>query len=87
MSIFGALAAAERGDALAREHVLQGLRLCALCGLTLRNDELCSHHSFIYDDDWATANRIMCDFFHRGIVPARLHLLDRDDVFWVGGDA
>ena len=32
--------------------------------------ELCSHHAVAHGADWATGNRIMCDFLHRGIVPA-----------------
>jgi hypothetical protein len=28
------------------------------------------------------ANRIMCDFFHRGKVPPRLAVNERDDDFW-----
>jgi hypothetical protein len=36
----------------------------------------------VYGDDWAVANRIMCDFFHRKKVPPRLAQNDRDDDFW-----
>jgi len=36
----------------------------------------------VYGDDWAVANRIMCDFFHRKLVPPRLAHHDRDDDFW-----
>jgi hypothetical protein len=36
----------------------------------------------VYGDDWAIANRIMCDFFHRRKVPPRLAQHDRDDDFW-----
>jgi hypothetical protein len=36
----------------------------------------------VYGDDWAIANRIMCDFFHRGKVPPRLPQGERDDDFW-----
>jgi hypothetical protein len=43
---------------------------------------LCPHHHCVYGDDWATANRIMCDFFHRGVVPSRLTQKERDDDFW-----
>jgi hypothetical protein len=43
---------------------------------------LCPHHHFVYGDDWAVANRIMCDFFHRKKVPPRLAQSDRDDDFW-----
>ena len=43
---------------------------------------LCPHHHCVYGDDWAVANRIMCDFFHRGKVPSRLSHSERDDEFW-----
>jgi len=65
------------------------MSLCALCGhRTLGTEEICLFHFFrTADDDWAAANRIMCDFLHRGIVPpappepaagfeARLDVLD-----------
>ena len=43
--------------------------LCLQCGLsTLSTAEICSHHVYGHGDDWATANRIMCDFLHRGVV-------------------
>jgi len=29
---------------------------------------LCTYHVLSHSADWATANRIMCDFFHRGIL-------------------
>ena len=45
------------------------MSLCALCGgPSFRTDALCSHHLHAGDDDWATSNRVMCDFIHRGIV-------------------
>ena len=44
------------------------MSLCSLCGqATLDASSLCTHHSSSYGDDWATSNRIMCDFVHRGI--------------------
>jgi len=59
------------------------MSLCASCGLQLTgNAGLCPHHHCVYGDDWAEANRIMCDFFHRGVVPARLSEKERDDSFW-----
>lgn len=59
------------------------MSLCASCGLQLAGDAgLCPHHHCVYGGDWATANRIQCDFFHRGIVPKRLPIADRDDDFW-----
>jgi hypothetical protein len=30
--------------------------------------DFCAHHSSGHGDDWATGNRLMCDFLHRGIV-------------------
>jgi hypothetical protein len=43
---------------------------------------LCPHHHCVYGDDWASANRIMCDFFHRKKVPPRLAAEQREDDFW-----
>ena len=43
---------------------------------------MCPHHHCVYGDDWAVANRIMCDFFHRKKVPPRLVQTERDDEFW-----
>ena len=63
------------------------MSLCSSCGLQLsRDDGLCPHHLCVYGDDWAVANRIMCDFFHRGIVPPRLASADRDDEIWTPTD-
>jgi len=47
------------------------MSLCALCGLATSDTGICSHHFGPYGEgtDWATGNRIMCDFVHRGIVP------------------
>ncbi len=59
------------------------MSFCASCGLQLSGDTaLCPHHYFAYGDDWARANRIMCDFFHRRILLPRLAKKDRDDDFW-----
>jgi hypothetical protein len=47
------------------------MSLCTLCGQpTCGADALCTYHSSSHGDDWATGNRIMCDFLHRGIVVA-----------------
>jgi hypothetical protein len=56
------------------------MALCVQCGF-LHDDatELCPHHHCVYGPDWATANRIQCDFFHRGVVPPRLSTDERDD--------
>jgi len=61
----------------------ESMSLCASCGLQLSGDAgLCPHHHCVYGDDWAVANRIMCDFFHRRKVPPRLTQPERDDDFW-----
>ena len=47
------------------------MSLCANCGrATFGPEELCGYH---HDDgeSWATGNRIMCDFIHRGVVASR----------------
>ena len=46
------------------------MSLCVLCGQPLLGrDDVCAYHLYGNGDDWATANRIMCDFLHRGVVP------------------
>jgi hypothetical protein len=53
---------------------------CTCCGAEISGTiALCPHH---HSDDmgWAEVNRIMCDFFHRGIVPRRLGPAERDEV-------
>gem|GEM_PF-5222915 len=54
------------------------MSLCASCGSSLRGDtDLCSHHHTGKPDDWAQANRLMCDFLHRKWIPPALEdLLD-----------
>lgn len=42
------------------------MSLRASCGSQLSGDAaLCPHHHAVYGDNWAEANRIMYDFFHR----------------------
>ena len=57
------------------------MSVCASCGLTIPDDVgLCPHHHVAYGgDDWAVANRIMCDFLHRRTVPRRMTKAERDD--------
>jgi hypothetical protein len=44
---------------------------CALCRHPTPGPEgLCGYHAAAQGDDWAAGNRIVCDFLHRGIVPA-----------------
>ena len=48
------------------------MTLCMLCAQpTLGDEEVCVFHLHGQGDDWATGNRTMCDFLHRGIVPVR----------------
>ena len=43
---------------------------CAQCGLITPDDaEMCVHHVVADEPDWAAANRMMCDFVHRGVAP------------------
>jgi hypothetical protein len=42
---------------------------CALCAHpTFRGADLCAYHGTGEGKAWATQNRMMCDFVHRGIV-------------------
>ena len=42
---------------------------CVNCGETvIDGSSLSTYHLTGHGADWATANRIMCDFIHRGIV-------------------
>jgi hypothetical protein len=51
------------------------MSVCASCGLPLLDDNgLCGYHHSYPGDDWATSNRIMCDFIHRKRILPRLSL-------------
>jgi hypothetical protein len=44
--------------------------LCVQCARpTFGTAGICSYHESGHSDDWPTANRIMCDFLHRGVTP------------------
>jgi len=46
------------------------MSLCACCGERVGDGgDLCGYHVLGDGSDWATGNRILCDFVHRGIVP------------------
>ena len=47
------------------------MSLCAYCGQLTSDHGFCAYHA-LGDGDWATGNRIMCDFIHRGIVSLTL---------------
>jgi hypothetical protein len=54
------------------------MSLCSVCGQrVVGNAGLCAHHAAVPTDSWAVGNRILCDFFHRGIAPPRLPAVDR----------
>jgi hypothetical protein len=47
------------------------MTLCVVCAQpTLGDTDVCVFHLYGQGEDWAKGNRIMCDFLHRGIVPA-----------------
>jgi hypothetical protein len=52
------------------------LPLCPLCGVQTLDGEMCAYHHYVYGADWAEGNRIMCNFFHRGVVPERVKAED-----------
>jgi hypothetical protein len=75
------LAARARPDPGRRQGEGGGaMSLCAACGIE-RDDvlELCPHHTCDSLDYWADGNRILCDWMHRGIEPARLDPALRED--------
>lgn len=53
--------------------------VCYICGSTLvERYYVCPHHIEVYGDNWAMGNKVMCDFFHRGVVPKRLPMTTRE---------
>ena len=55
------------------------MAVCVQCGMnTCGTGELCSHHLVSHGDDWASGNRTMCDFLHRGIVAPAPRERDED---------
>ena len=54
------------------------MSLCHRCGLTAESG-LCTYHLHEQPEVWARANRIFCDMLHRGVVPARLTVAERED--------
>lgn len=58
------------------------MSLCVVCVQSSPGaGSLCPYH-VSSEQDWAVANRIMCDFFHRKKIPPRLPQTERDDDFW-----
>jgi hypothetical protein len=56
------------GEEQSESAAAPAMSLCPLCGgPSYGADALCAHHVHAAGD-WATGNRIMCDFIHRGIV-------------------
>jgi hypothetical protein len=53
---------------------------CVLCGVEVQDGSaLCAHHLCGVGENWAASNRIMCDLVHRGIVPPRLSVDEREE--------
>lgn len=52
--------------------------ICAQCGLNDVHSELCVHH-ISGEESWGRGNKIICDLLHRGIVPTRLSVEQRQD--------
>jgi len=47
--------------------------ICASCGNdTLDDTDLCRSHPIMGDMLWAATNKLMCDFFHRHLIPPRV---------------
>jgi hypothetical protein len=58
------------------DHATWGslMSLCVQCAQpTPGPGEFCAYHIAGQTEDWATGNRLMCDFLHRGIATARPH--------------
>jgi hypothetical protein len=56
--------------------------LCPVCCQPVpENTAFCALHVGPLGGGWAASNRIMCDFFHRGVTPPRLEAPDRVDDF------
>lgn len=51
---------------------------CPQCGTANPAQAICSFHAPV--DDWAVENRVWSDFIHRGIVPKRLPLSEREQI-------
>jgi len=63
------------------------MSLCVSCGLALAGDaDFCPHHQTGYAEDWAVANRIMCDFVHRKWIPPSPPSSLHEDDFWAEED-
>jgi hypothetical protein len=63
------------------------MSLCVSCGLALTGDaDFCPHHQTGYAEDWAVANRIMCDFVHRKWIPPTPPSSLHEDDGWVDED-
>lgn len=60
------------------------MSLCVACGLALAGDaDFCPHHQTGYAEDWAAANRIMCDFVHRKWIPPNPPPNQHDIDMWI----
>ena len=63
------------------------MSLCVACGLSLAGDaDFCPHHLSGYAEDWAVANRIMCDFIHRKWIPPSSTITPEELVSFLGDE-
>lgn len=64
-----------------RDQVTRGVMVTSLCPACAQqlagNAALCARHVGLATESWAASNRIMCDFFHRGIAPPRVSVGER----------
>lgn len=51
--------------------------LCVQCGNDGGVLGHCDYHARSDEDQWAVGNKILCDFIHRGRIPARLPFPER----------
>jgi hypothetical protein len=62
------------------------MSVCIVCGQSSPDREsFCSYH-ITPEENWSVANRIICDFVHRAIVPRRLPASERDPVALITDD-
>ena len=58
----------ERRDEGMRQMLREGYQLCPTCSMPIKEADMCPYHVKVNGEEWAASNRIMCDFFHRGIL-------------------
>lgn len=60
------------------------MSLCPQCGNALWGDyQFCPGHWDLYDENWHIANKIWCDYLHRGVPVPRLFPEPLTDDRWL----